>query len=448
MRKATRNQLPISLGRSKHGHTKELEEISRILDENPEINELVYADLIRDVDPDKGNEGLSAEQVLRALIVRQSHDYTYDELAYHLGDSMGFRWFCRLEVDEEPSSSALQRDIKKVRAETMEAINQILIGYAKDNGIENGRKTRTDCTVMETTIHEPSDSSLLWDSVRVLTRLLNEAKEALPKISFRDHTRRAKRRAFGILNAKKKQQRVLLYTDLLKVTGKTIGYAKQAVELLERKQWFEIEQPVDVIAAELHHYIVLAERVIDQTRRRVMDGETVPASEKVVSIFEPHTNIIVKDRRDTLFGHKLCLTGGASGLVLDCVILEGNPADSTLAVDMMKRHKQNYGYAPRQAAFDGGFTSIDNLADIKLLGVKDVAFSKRRGLEITEMVKSSWVYRQLRNFRAGIEGTISFLKRCFGLARCTWRSLASFRSYAWSSIVSANLLVIARHALQ
>jgi IS5 family transposase len=402
MRKATRNQLPISLGRSKHGHTKELEEISRILDENPEINELVYADLIRDVDPDKGNEGLSAEQVLRALIVRQSHDYTYDELAYHLGDSMGFRWFCRLEVDEEPSSSALQRDIKKVRAETMEAINQILIGYAKDNGIENGRKTRTDCTVMETTIHEPSDSSLLWDSVRVLTRLLNEAKEALPKISFRDHTRRAKRRAFGILNAKKKQQRVLLY----------------------------------------------AERVIDQTRRRVMHGETVPASEKVVSIFEPHTNIIVKDRRDTLFGHKLCLTGGASGLVLDCVILEGNPADSTLAVDMMKRHKQNYGYAPRQAAFDGGFTSIDNLADIKLLGVKDVAFSKRRGLEITEMVKSSWVYRQLRNFRAGIEGTISFLKRCFGLARCTWRSLASFRSYAWSSIVSANLLVIARHALQ
>jgi IS5 family transposase len=197
----------------------------------------------------------------------------------------------------------------------------------------------------------------------------------------------------------------------------------------------------------LEHYIGLGRRVLAQTRRRVFYNEQVPAAEKVVSIFEPHTDIIIKDRRETLFGHKLCLTSGASGLILDCQILEGNPADATLAVAMIERLQQIYGKVPRQAAFDGGFASKDNLRDIKELGVKDVAFSKKLGLSIPEMVKSRLVYRQLQRFRAGIEGGISFLKRCFGLDRCTWKSEESFKAYTWASILSANLLTLARHAL-
>ena len=125
----------------------------------------------------------------------------------------------------------------------------------------------------------------------------------------------------------------------------------------------------------------------------------------------------------------------------------GNPADSTLADKMIARQKDIYGTAPRQAAFDGGFASKDNLAKIKDMGVKDVAFHKKRGLRIVEMVKSSWVYKRLRNFRAGIEGMISFLKRCFGLRRCSWCGFESFKSYAWSSVIAANLLLTARHFL-
>ena len=132
-------------------------------------------------------------------------------------------------------------------------------------------------------------------------------------------------------------------------------------------------------------------------------------------------------------------------MILDCKVLEGNPADSTLAKDMVDRQVEIFSRPPRQIVFDGGFSSKANLSDIKATGVKDVAFSKGPGLKIGDMVKSSWVYKRLRDFRAGIEGNISFLKRIFGLDRCTWKSWSSFQGYVWGSILSFNLLV--RHLL-
>jgi len=203
----------------------------------------------------------------------------------------------------------------------------------------------------------------------------------------------------------------------------------------------------DKAAQELEQYVYLANKVISQTERRVFHEEKVPAKQKVLSIFEPHTAIIIKDRREKNYGHKITLTGGTSGLLTDLVIEQGNPADSTLAVRMIERQKHIYGRLPRQAAFDGGFASKANLADIKNLGLTDVSFHKKRGLKVADMVKSTWVFRRLRNFRAGIEGMISFLKRAFGLRRCTWRGFPSFNAYAWASVVTANLLMIARHLL-
>lgn len=165
---------------------------------------------------------------------------------------------------------------------------------------------------------------------------------------------------------------------------------------------------------------------------------------KVVSIHEDHTDIIRKDNRETHYGHKICLTAGKSGLVNDCVILEGNPSDSSLAVEVIKRQKEIYGRPPLKVSFDGGFASKDNLAKIKALEVKDICFSKRRGMKKTDMCQSDWVYRNLWRFRAGVESIISWLKRCFGLTRCTWKSFDSFRSYVLSRVLAANLLTIAR----
>ena len=204
---------------------------------------------------------------------------------------------------------------------------------------------------------------------------------------------------------------------------------------------------LDAVADELDHYLPLMARVIEQTRRRVLQSETVPAADKVVSIFEPHTDIINKGGRDTFYGHKICLTAGRSSMVLDCVVLDGNPADSTLTTAMIQRQQQLYGRSPKQAAFDGAFGNANNLEALKGLGVQDVVFCRRKQLAISEMASSCWVYRRLRNFRAGIEGIISFLKRVFGLDLCTWRSLPSFHSYVWSSILTCNLLVMARHLL-
>lgn len=453
MRKIIAEQLPLVPIPVAHHHAAELKEMSRVLDVHPEAAGLVLTDLIAGgIDPNKGRAGLSGEQVLRIVIIKQMNNFSYEELAFHVADSMCYRAFCRVGMGAAaPSASALQYNIKKVSAETLETINRMLVTYAAKEGIENGKKVRTDCTVMNSNIHAPTDSSLLWDCVRVLTRYVGKA-QACVTVPFTDHTQRAKRRYIGIMNAKKMADRVPLYRDLIKVTKKTRCAAKRVVDAFQAAYSPEAMKTLktmelDTLYAILVHYVDLTGRVLDQTRRRVLLGESVPASEKVVSIFEPHTDIIIKDRRETLYGHKLCLTAGASGLVLDCVIETGNPADSKLAIEMIERQIEIYGRAPRQACFDGGFSSIRNVAGIKALKVEDVAFSKSPGIAITDMVKSSWVYKKLKHFRAGIESIISFLKRCFGWSRCTWRSFASFRAYTWSSVVAANLLTIARHAL-
>ena len=267
-----------------------------------------------------------------------------------------------------------------------------------------------------------------------------EAQERFD-LGFKNQEKRARRRYLALLRAKKNEQ-VKLYRDLLKITRKTVKEAFRLAAVLNARDVLAQQA-----AAQLRHFAALGLKVISQTERRVFKGEKVPAREKILSIFEHHTDIIVKDRRETVYGHKINLTSGASTLILDCVIEEGNPADATRAVPMIERQKEIYGRVPRQASFDGGYASKANLKDLKEFGVKDVAFNKKRGLEVADMAKSGWVYKQLTRFRAGIESGISFLKRCFGLVRVTWRGEESFKAYVWGSVVSVNLLILARHTL-
>ena len=432
---------------------QELKAISDLLDQHPKINALIWQDLSGGRSPSThGADGLSAEQVLRALVLKQMNGYSYRHLHFHLNDSRTYQGFCRLGLgDDIPCKSTLASAIKRVRPETLEAINRILIGVAVEKKIETGRKARVDCTVVESNIHRPSDSWLLWDAVRVLTRLMTRLRKLLgPEvITFNDRRRRAKRRHRAAEDAKNANDRKAAYRDLLKVTAEVYQMALRVRATAAEPADLDLFQGLMLqgLLAELDRYLPLTTRVVDQTRRRVMEGETVSAEEKIVSIFEDHTDIIRKDRRDTYYGHKICLSGGKSMMILDCMILKGNPADSTLAEKMVVRHKEIFSRPPRQVTLDGGFASRANLQAIKGHEVRDVAFTKGRGLQVSEMVKSSWVYKQLRRFRAGVESQISFLKRAFGLSRCTWRSLSSFHSYVWGSIVACNLLVMARHAL-
>ena len=446
MRKKIKKQIPLMPKASDHPQAVELENISRILDANPTICDLAMQDLseVGQKASRSGARGMTADQVVRAAIVKQMLNFTYKELAFHIVDSNSLRRFMRIGIaDKGFKKSVLNKNVKALSPQTWEAINAQLVQYADDEKIEKGRQVRIDCTVVESNIHEPTDSSLLWDSVRVLTRLLYRAKEDFGlRISFQDHTRRAKRRLLGIMNSRSKKVRKSKYTDLIKVTNKSIGYAQRAIEAIDKVA--SISHGLVALRLDLNQYSQLATRVVDQTQRRVLLGEDVPASDKVVSLFETHSDIIVKDRRDTFFGHKVCLTGGASNLIVDCLIVDGNPADSSLTVDMLDRQKELYGRYPLKVALDGGFASKDNLNKAKEKQIKDVCFAKKRGLEVEDMCRSQWVYDRLRRFRAGIESGISWVKRCFGMTRCTWKGLRSFKSYVWASIVSANLLTLAR----
>jgi transposase, IS5 family len=325
-----------------HEIGRELKAMSSWLDDHRELLGLVAADLRRHGVQETGRQGLPAEAVLRCAVLKQHRQLSYQELAFHLEDSASFRAFARLPWSWSPRKSVLHKTISAIRAETWEQINRALLASAREAKLERGHMVRLDSTVTAALMHEPSDSSLLWDAVRMMARLLKEAK------------------ALGA------------------------GIA-----------------------------------------------------------LEPHADIIRKGR-EIAYGHKLNLTTGRSGLILDLVVEAGNPADSERLLPMLERHSVLYGELPRQAAADGSYASRDNLRRAKACGVRDMAFHKKGGLGIEDMVRSRWVYRKLRNFRAGIEADISCLKRAYGLARCTWRGLGHFRAYVWSAVVAYNLALLAR----
>jgi len=429
-----------------HEHARELEAIDQILVLNPGIARLIWKDLRGDEAGSVGRPGLSAEQVLRAAIIKQMNGFSYTQLAFHLADSRSYMRFCGFTHPlEVPRKSALADNIKRISAQTWEAINGRVVAYAEASGIEDRGTVRIDPTVVESNIHHPTDNALLFDGVRTLGRILKQARKSFG-VGFHDRTRRAKRRHMEIVNAKRQTHRIKPYKDLLKVTRETLRYAEAAATRL-RRETGPLTGLAQRLADEIEHYVALVHQVVSQTERRVLHGESVPADEKLVSLFEPHTDIIRKDRRDTYYGHKVTLTGGKSGLILDWVVEDGNPADSTLFVRMLDRLHERYGCYPSQAAADGGLASKANLEAAKERGLDDVVFAKRRNLQVEDMASSTWVYRQLRNFRAGIEGMISFLKRVFGLGRCLWKGAESFAGYVGASVVSANLLLLARHLM-
>ena len=188
MRQSLLDQLPLVPVAIDHDIARELGAASDVLDQLPEAVKLIHEDLSwrgeKRVDPTKGRHGMAAEQVLRVVVLKQMIDCSYKVLAFHLADSATYRTFCRLGFDREPPKKAtLQKNVKRLKPETLKAINDMVTLKAKALGIENGKKVRTDCTVVESNIHHPNDSSLLWDSVRVLARLMQCARDEFGKAS-------------------------------------------------------------------------------------------------------------------------------------------------------------------------------------------------------------------------------------------------------------------------
>lgn len=431
---------------STHEYSNELKKIAEILEKHNEILDWVHEDLTQGKkDSYKGAVGMTSEMVLRAAILKQQKMWTYKELEFHLADSQSGRAFVRLSYGIYYSDSTLQENIKKISSQTWERINRILIKYAAKNKLEKGRTVRVDSTVVETNIHKPTDSSLIFDCIRVLSRLVGHLKELnqdkkinIPRLKFSSQL--AKNMAISILNAKNQEKREEIYKELIVRSGDDYyqidTYIKIAKSIGE-------DNKILGIIAELEHVKDYFEPILAQTISRIVDHETVPAQVKVISLFEEHSDVIVKSRREVEFGHKIFFTTGKSNLILDCQIELGNPSDSNKFMDLIKIQNEIFGRVPRQVSADGGFASQENVINAQVNGVKDVCFAKRCGLSILDMVKSSWVYNKLKNFRAGIESNISALKRGFGLDRANWKGLPGYKSYIWSSVVACNLTILA-----
>lgn len=434
---------------------QELQEMSQILDlcaGMSEVHENVKRDLVGAKREDCGATGLSAEQALRAALVKEKLALSYRELEFHLLDSLSLRSFVRLEPTKRVSKSVLNRDIRLITEETWNLFHECLKSYALGKEIEDGSRVRSDTTGTETNIHHPTDASLICDCVRVLTRLMAKANENLEglELEYSDHNRRARKRLYKINNAKNEDLRRDQYRDILRVAEQTKSYAEKALRQLEGYTAHDVMSGLlqATLTEEISQYLALTAQVIAQAIRRVLNGEQVPVADKIVSIFEPHTDIIEKGARETLFGHKVCLTSGRSGLILDCMILEGNPADTSLVEAIITRHRESYGSAPTQIAFDGGFASIDNAVVAKRLGVTDVMFSKTKGIDISMLVSSEKVFKVLSHFRAGIEAGISALKRSWGFTRVLAKGWNAFKTSLLNGIVAYNLTLLARLQLQ
>src|SRR5258707_9138575 len=293
---------------AQHEIGRELKAMSQWLDEHRALLGLVAGDLRRHGIQETGRHGLPAEAVLRCALLKQQRQLSYEELAFHLEDSVSFRAFARPPLAWSPKKSVLHRTISAIRPETWEALNRALLASAKQDKLESGAMVRIDSTVTAALMHEPSDSALLWDAVRVMTRLLRQAAAlpGAPVLQWRDRRRLAKKRARAIEYSRGHDKRRRLYRELIAATRATQAALQEAGERLADLAGIAAER----WRAQLGHYLPLIERILTQSQRRVLDDQAVPAGGKLVSLFEPHADIIVKGARDVQYGRKLNLVPG------------------------------------------------------------------------------------------------------------------------------------------
>lgn len=421
-----------------------LGKVSEILDKDKSFLQKVAEDFKTEKNSNAGAKGMTIEQVVRTAIIKQMYGLSYDRLSDELTDNISYRKFTKFYYDKVPKASTLNENIKRISIAGWEVINQVIVKVAIELGIETGRSIRMDSTGVESNIHYPSDSELLWDCVRVTSRIMELVREDYPEMEFEyhNHQSRAKKRRFKIKNTNKVKKRKESYKDLIKVSKKTQGYAKECVEQLENMvKKGDIE--AKIYKEELEGYLESLEIIIEQADHRILKGEKVESKDKLVSIFETHTDILAKGKREVVFGHKILLSGGKSNLILDCVIERGNWSDAGSFKKGIDRMEEKYGNIPEEITTDGGFSSKSNYEYAKDKGIKDVLFTKKGTVKMVELVKTNRVYKKLKKFRAGIEGCISVMKRVCGLDRCTWKSWRSFQGYVWLSVIVFNLNVIA-----
>ncbi|WP_308163808.1 ISNCY family transposase [Bradyrhizobium sp. SRL28] len=433
-----------------------LQTISDFLDDQKDMIEQVRRDLTRGLKKaETGRNGLTPQQVLRSLVLMRVKNWNYRELRERIADGCTLRQFTDFYCLPVPKHDAFQRGFVRLTPQTLKAVNDLVVQAAVELGLEDGAKLRVDTTVVQTDIHHPTDNTLLWDVVRVVTRLVRRLAKALElrRIKgFRDRTRSARRRMYEIQRMTTRQrheQQTRTYRVLIDIAEEVVGNARAGLEktrTMRGKDMFA-DMAIEELRRQIAHFCRLGDRVIDQARRRVLRGEQVATDEKIYSIFEPHTDLIKrgKVRTPVEFGHKVFLAESAQGLITQYEVLKGNPPDEMHVASSLQRHRQAFGQAPQLYGSDRGFFSEQNLTSCKHAGVKVVCIPQRGGERTArrEAYEKSAVFKDGQRFRAGIEGRISVLFRGRGMKRCLAEGADRFELWVGAAVLANNLMRIA-----
>jgi len=429
--------------------------IADFFQDHPALVEQVRLDLQRGLKkPHSGRNGMSPEQTLLSLTLMRVKNWDYRELRERINDGYTLRHFTQFDSHQVPKHDAFNRAFNRLTPATMQAINQAVVQAAVRLNLEDGKTLRVDTTVVETNIHHPTDATLLWDAVRTLTRLVGELREQLPRgvKGFINRTRSARRRmqALERMTAQQRQQQQTpKYRELLSISRQVVTAARRVAANARRVKRIDAVTAAKIrqLCQEISHYSELADRIIDQTRRRVLEQEQVPSEEKVYSIFEPHTDLIKRGKKlkPVEFGHKIFLAESAQGLITDYQVLTGNPSDTDHVQASLERHKETFDCAPDLYAGDRGFYSAENLEACQKAGVGQECIPQRGGNKSAEReaIERSAAFKKGQRFRVGIEGRISVLFRGRGMKRCRAEGRERFEVLVGAAVLANNLMRIA-----
>jgi IS5 family transposase len=402
----------------------------------------------------RGRLQTPAEVVLRLLVLKHIRDWSYQTLEREVRANLVYRSFARIGSEKVPDAKTLGRLGQVLGSDVVAQLHQRVVELAVEKKIVPGRKMRVDTTVVETNIHYPTDSSLLGDGARVLTRVMKRVEAAAGglarKIRNRMRTVRQKVRAIALASRQKgaagEQKRRPLYGGLLSVTRKIV---KQAQGVLQEIKQFgrQKRQRVSGLGNQLATMTERVQQVIQQTRVRVLGGNT-KYSNKLVSVFEPQTEIIRKGKasKPTEFGKLVKIQEAENQIITHDEVYNQRPSDASLLVDAVEKHREQTGRIPHTVAADSGFYTQANEKQREASGVKRISIPNRktRSPERRAHQKQRW-FKKGQRWRTGCEGRISVLKRRHGLNRCLYRGPEGMQRWVGLGVIADNLINIGHH---
>jgi IS5 family transposase len=427
----------------------ELAELDRLLDDD-QLFEQLKADLSRrrPHTTETGRPSTPVEVLLRLLVVQHLYAWSYAQTEHFVGDSLVLRQFCRVGLAPVPHHTTLLRWANLLQPETMHALLDRVTELARSLKVTRGRKLRIDSTVVATAIHYPTDSTLLADGVRVLSRWVRRATAALTgrdrrsglcRVRAAKHlVRRIEATAAVHATAGERAERPGLYRRLLAIAQASLDQAERVHRSLARRSEVAFRR----VDAALLTMAPLVRQVIAQAERRVLHGESVPAAAKLVSVFEPHTAIVRRGKAHipAEFGRKVLLDEVDGGLITRYAVLTGNPPDAPELATSLAHHQACFARPPLLLAADRAFFTLDNDKLARERGVRSIALPRQGPLTADQRQRRDRAtFRRAYRWRAGIEGRISVLKRRFGLDRCRYHGQAGVERWVGWALLAHNL---------